>query len=66
MDPRDEAKTLFKIEEGTYFYTRIPFGIKNSRATYQRLQTQDVQRLDRLKHRSLYGWHDGQNETFQR
>lgn len=37
MHPRDEEKTMFIIEEETYYYTRMFFGMKNARATYQRL-----------------------------
>ncbi|XP_076952010.1 uncharacterized protein LOC143625606 [Bidens hawaiensis] len=36
MDPRDEEKTTFYINEGTFYYTKLPFGLKNAGATYQR------------------------------
>ena len=37
MDPDDQEKTSFVIGQGTYCYRIIPFGLKNARATYQRL-----------------------------
>ncbi len=37
MDPKDEEKTAFIIKVGTYCYIRMPFGLKNVGATYQRL-----------------------------
>ena len=37
MDPNDQEKTSFVTAQGTYCYRVMPFGIKNARATYQRL-----------------------------
>ena len=37
MDPRDQEKTSFVIGQGTYYYRVMSFGLKNARATYQRL-----------------------------
>ncbi|XP_031281105.1 uncharacterized protein LOC116139573 [Pistacia vera] len=37
MHPNDQEKTAFITERGTYCYKVIPFGLKNARATYQRL-----------------------------
>jgi len=37
MYPRDECKTTFMTETSCYYYTVMPFGLKNARATYQRL-----------------------------
>ncbi|GJU94224.1 reverse transcriptase domain-containing protein [Tanacetum coccineum] len=37
MDEEDEEKTAFYTDKGTYCYTKIPFGLKNARATYQRV-----------------------------
>ena len=37
MAREDEEKTAFVTQEGVYCYTRIPFGLKNTGATYQRM-----------------------------
>ncbi|GJV50121.1 reverse transcriptase domain-containing protein [Tanacetum coccineum] len=37
MSKEDEEKTAFYTDQGTYCYTKMPFGLKNMRATYQRL-----------------------------
>ncbi|XP_019053694.1 PREDICTED: uncharacterized protein LOC109114857 [Nelumbo nucifera] len=37
MHPDDEENTSFITEHGTYCYRVMPFGLKNARATYQRL-----------------------------
>ena len=37
MDPSDQEKTSFVTRQGTYCYQVMPFGLKNVRATYQRL-----------------------------
>ncbi|GKC01248.1 reverse transcriptase domain-containing protein, partial [Tanacetum coccineum] len=37
MTKKDEEKAAFHTEEGVFCYTKIPFGLKNARATYQRL-----------------------------
>ncbi|GKB29464.1 reverse transcriptase domain-containing protein [Tanacetum coccineum] len=37
MAEKDEDKTAFFAGEGTFCYRKMPFGLKNARATYQRL-----------------------------
>ncbi|GJR59354.1 hypothetical protein Tco_1501516 [Tanacetum coccineum] len=37
MSKEDEDKTVFYTDQGIYYYTNMPFGLKNARATYQRL-----------------------------
>ena len=37
MDPDDQEKTSFVTGQGTYSYRVMPFGLKNTGATYQRL-----------------------------
>ena len=37
MDPGDQEKTSFVTAQGTYCYRVMPLGLKNARATYQRL-----------------------------
>ena len=37
MDPDDQEKTSFVTGQGTYCYLVMPFGLKNARATYQKL-----------------------------
>ncbi|GKE82195.1 reverse transcriptase domain-containing protein, partial [Tanacetum coccineum] len=37
MTKKDEEKTAFHTEEGVFCYMKMPFDLKNARATYQRL-----------------------------
>ena len=37
MAPRDMAKAIFTTEWGIYYYTVMPFRLKNTGATYQRM-----------------------------
>jgi len=39
MAPKDMDKTTFTTEWGIYYYTVMPFGLKDARATYQRMAT---------------------------
>ncbi|XP_019430743.1 PREDICTED: uncharacterized protein LOC109338065 [Lupinus angustifolius] len=36
MYPLDQEKTTFITDQAAYYYTVMPFGLKNARATYQR------------------------------
>ena len=37
MKEEDQEKTAFVTKQGLYCYKVMPFGLKNTRATYQRL-----------------------------
>ncbi|GJT09032.1 reverse transcriptase domain-containing protein [Tanacetum coccineum] len=37
MAKKDEEKSAFHTDEGIFYYTKMPFGVKNAGATYQRL-----------------------------
>jgi len=39
MDPNDEELTTFWTPQGIYYYTVMPFGLKNAEATCQRAMT---------------------------
>ena len=39
MSPRDDEKTAFRTPIGNFYYTVMPFGLKNAGATYQRTMT---------------------------
>uniref|UniRef100_A0A2N9GBJ4 Integrase catalytic domain-containing protein n=1 Tax=Fagus sylvatica TaxID=28930 RepID=A0A2N9GBJ4_FAGSY len=39
MSPRDTEKTAFRTPIGNFYYTVMPFGLKNARVTYQRTMT---------------------------
>ena len=39
MAPKDMTKTIFTTKRGIYCYTVMLFGLKNARATYQRMAT---------------------------
>ena len=44
MDPSDQEKTSFVIGQGMYCYQVMPFGLKNTRYTYQRLVNRMLQK----------------------
>lgn len=37
MDPNDASKTTLTIGDAVYYYDQMSFGLKNARATFQRL-----------------------------
>lgn len=37
MAEEDEDKVVFHMERGMFYYTKIPFGLRNVGATYQRI-----------------------------
>ena len=39
MAPKDAKKTPFKTPMGNFYYTVMPFGLKNTGAIYQRAMT---------------------------
>ena len=39
MAPKDAEKTAFRTTIGNFYYTVMPFGLKNASATYQRAMT---------------------------
>ena len=39
MAPKDAEKTAFRTSMGNFYYTMMPFGLKNASATYQRAMT---------------------------
>lgn len=67
MNPEDQEKTSFITERGTYCDKVMPFGMKNTGATYQRLvnkmfsnqlgKTMEVYIDDMLVKSSVAGYH---------
>ena len=39
MAPKDAEKSAFRTPMGNFYYTVMPFGLKNAGATYQRAMT---------------------------
>ena len=39
MAPKDAKKTAFRTPIGNFYYTVMPFGLKNANTTYQRIMT---------------------------
>lgn len=49
MDPQDAAKTAFSTQYGHYEYLKMPFGLKNAPATFQRLMNAVLSGLQGVK-----------------
>lgn len=49
MDPKDQMKTAFSVPLGHYEFTRMPFGLKNAPATFQRLMNNVLSGLQGIK-----------------
>ena len=75
MNKEDQEKTAFVTSQGLYYYRVMPFGLKNVRATYQRLVNQMFGRQIRwnmevyvddmlVKSRNAYLHLDDLRETF--
>jgi hypothetical protein len=45
MTPSDQLKTTFRTPWGTYAYRKIPFGLINAEATFQREMDIDIRGL---------------------
>lgn len=49
LSPKDQAKTAFSVPLGHYEYTRMPFGLKNAPATFQRMMNNVLTGLQGIK-----------------
>jgi hypothetical protein len=63
MDPLDASDTAFRTPKGNFYYTVLPFGLKNAGATYQRAM-QFI--LDDLIHHSVECYVDDMVVTTRR
>ncbi|GJQ95495.1 reverse transcriptase domain-containing protein [Tanacetum coccineum] len=65
MTKKDEEKTAFHTDEGVFCYTKMPFGLKNARATYQRLvDTIFEGQMERNLEESFVTQHNGRGKLY--
>uniref|UniRef100_A0A2N9I0L2 Integrase catalytic domain-containing protein n=1 Tax=Fagus sylvatica TaxID=28930 RepID=A0A2N9I0L2_FAGSY len=60
MSTRDAEKTAFRTPIGNFYYTVMPFGLKNAGATYQRTMTAMFHDMMHKEIRRLRGRHSGE------
>nr|GFC05348.1 reverse transcriptase domain-containing protein [Tanacetum cinerariifolium] len=73
MAAADEEKTAFHIGQGVYCYTKMPFGLKNAGATYQRLMDKafenqmgrNIETLKKCIKKSDFRWTTEAEQAFQ-
>jgi len=56
MEPRDAKKSTFRTPIDNFYYTMMPFGLKNASATYQCTMTTI---FHDMMHRELEDYMDG-------
>ena len=64
MHHAEEETTSFISKRGTYYYKRMPFGLKNVGATFQQLTNKMFSEMLRKNYGSLYRWYT--NKTCRR
>nr|GFB15543.1 reverse transcriptase domain-containing protein [Tanacetum cinerariifolium] len=73
MAAADEEKTAFHTGQGVYCYTKMPFGLKNAGATYQRLMDKafenqmgrNIETLKKCIKKSDFRWTTEAEQAFQ-
>ena len=57
MSSKDTAKTAFQTPIGNFYYTAMPFGLKNAEDTYKKGHDRNLSWHDAQKNWRLCGWH---------
>nr|GFC24620.1 reverse transcriptase domain-containing protein [Tanacetum cinerariifolium] len=73
MATADEEKTTFHTGQRVYCYTKMPFGLKNAGATYQRLMDKafenqmgrNIETLKKCNKKSDFRWTTKAEQAFQ-